>query len=317
MLFGWVMPDMLGKIGNWAVFSLILSVLVLMSGCVSREFSFGGEGTDEERAGPPHGKDLPKTGRGSQGENLTIAFISVGQGDAILLNKGNFSALIDGGKSGSGRAILGELNKTGDLSIELIVATHPDSDHIGGLSEVMKTSNFSIVWDSEVSEETKSYLEYSNLSKQGKISYPKAGDQFNYSGISFTVLNPQKGGQFGEKNENSIVVLVSYGEIDILLTGDCEGECEKALLESVPDIDILKVAHHGGKYSTGEAFLARARPEVSVISVGKNPYGHPTNETIGRLRAVGSEILRTDESGTIALSTDGRSVFLGRKTILN
>ncbi len=299
-----------GKSEKPAVFPILLLSLILLSGCVSKEFSFVEDGTDEELAGPPNGKDLPKTGGGLQGENLTILFISVGQGDAILLNRGNFSVLIDGGKPGSGGIVLEEIRATGDNSLELIVATHPDSDHIGGLPEVMKALNFSDVWDSEVSEDTKSYLAYSNISKQGKISYPKAGDRFNYSWIILTILNPSREGNLGEKNENSIVVLVSYGEIEILLTGDCEGGCERAITGQVPDIDILKVAHHGSKYATGEEFLGRARPELSVISVGKNSYGHPANETIGRLEKFGSKVLRTDENGTITIRTDGKRIYL-------
>ena len=306
-----------GKSGKPAVFAILLLSLILLSGCVSKEFSFAGGlpdgaldgGIVSEPGGEPAGPSSSEVRARGHWENLTIRFISVGQGDAMLLNKGNFSALIDGGKPGSGKTIIEAINGTEDTSLELIVATHPDSDHIGGLPEVMKALNFSDVWDSGVPEETKAYLSYSEEAGRGNVIYPKAGDRFNYSGIILTVLNPPKEGNFGEKNENSVVVLVSYGEIDILLTGDCEGGCEDAISGKVPDVEILKVAHHGSKYATGRGFLLRARPEISVISVGKNSYGHPANETIGRLKDAGSEILRTDEAGTITIATDGTAIF--------
>ncbi|MFH0961131.1 MAG: MBL fold metallo-hydrolase [archaeon] len=242
------------------------------------------------------------------GENLTVRFISVGQGDAILLNKGNFSVLVDGGKAGSEEAIFLEMNSTGDRSIELVVATHPDSDHIGGLTGVLRECNFTNVWDSGIAEDTESYRSYISQANRGNLAYPKRGDFFNFSGIEISILNPGKGAGGLEKNENSVVLWIKYGSFSLLLTGDCEGSCETEL--AVPDVDVLKVAHHGSKYATSAKFVSIARPELSVISVGlRNPYGHPANETIKRLEAVGSNVLRTDLDGTVVLTTDGKNGF--------
>lgn len=264
----------------------VLIAAVLLAGCVSRA---------------PEG--------GQQALNLTIRFIDVGQGDAALLSLGNLSILVDGGKSGSEDRIFSELNSTGDGTLELVVATHPDSDHIGGLAGVLSAANFSKeVWDSGTEEDSKSYLAYLAAAGKGKISFPKKGAVFNYSGLVLTVLNP--GGTLSEeKNENSIVILATYGKLDLLLTGDCEGSCESAL--APPDVEVLKVAHHGSRYATGAAFLAAAKPEISVISVGKNSYGHPSGETIARLEAAGSRVMRTDQLGTIVIVTDGENVWAG------
>jgi beta-lactamase superfamily II metal-dependent hydrolase len=138
------------------------------------------------------------------------------------------------------------------------------------------------------------------------------GQKFTLDGVTITIINPTQPLTFGDTNDDSVVLMVSYGAVDFLITGDCEGPCENAVVSSglKVDAEILKVGHHGSKTSTSQGLLTAVTPEVAVISVGQgNRYGHPYASTLSRLDSNGITYYRTDLYGTIVIETDGSSLY--------
>ncbi len=255
-------------------------------------------------------------GRKKQGEvkgdrkeeaRAEVIFLDVGQGDAILIRKGWSQILIDGG---DGRDILnrlGEFMPLGDRKVELVVATHPDEDHMGGLIKVLEYYEVGEILESGIECEKDMCGKWEGLAAaEGSIILDaKMGQEISMGeDVSLTVLYPFAeiaGKKFKNANEASLVLKAKVGGRSYLLAGDIEEDVEKELARSNLDLkaDVLKVSHHGSKSATSVEFLMRARPGQAVISVGKNPYGHPTEEVLTRLRNMNIEILRTDEAGSI------------------
>lgn len=237
-------------------------------------------------------------------EPLRIIFLDVGQGDAILITEGDTQVLIDGGAES--RQLLGQLGRFvpfWDHRIETVIATHPDADHIGGIASMIRryqvSSFFSNGAESEspVLADLKRSLEQSSETEQSVLG---AGSRFIFpGGAELAVLFPEGGAAAAlkETNDGSIVARLSYGQSSFLFTGDLPHE--EAVLPDIGPAQVLKVAHHGSKYSTSDAWLDRVKPAAAVISVGKNRYGHPSEEVLRRLETAGAEVLRTDEIGNI------------------
>lgn len=242
--------------------------------------------------------------------DLTVTFLDVGQGDAILISQGNNQMLIDGGKNG--KIVLEKLGKHipfWDRNIEAVIATHPDQDHIGGLIDVAKAYNISAVLETGAQSDSQTYKSWEESVNNGKIEKIEAGRgisiNFPYGGAKAEILYPSLSAELLDKssaNQYSVVIKLNSGENSFLFTGDLPSEKESDLINNKGDISasILKVAHHGSKYSTSEEFLNAVKPEEAVISVGKNnSYGHPSPEIIERLLKHSAKIWRTDEIGDI------------------
>lgn len=241
--------------------------------------------------------------------DLKVIFLDVGQGDAILISQGGNQILIDGGKSGkTALEKLGKYIPFWDRTIEVLVATHPDQDHIGGLIDVAKTYNIETVLETGAKSDSqtfKAWEEEINKKPARKVEAMK-GAVVKFPGGSeakilypFSPVNPE---DKSNSNQYSVVIKLTMGENSFLFTGDLPAGQELPLMDSQVDIksDILKVAHHGSKYSTSDEFLGAVRPAEAVISAGKNnTYGHPAEEVLERLRKRGIKIWRTDESGDI------------------
>ena len=239
--------------------------------------------------------------------HLQVIFLDVGQGDSILIQKGTRQILIDGGPSGKV-----ELTKLGkhlpyfDREIELVIATHPDKDHIGGLIEVARNYKIDRVLLTGAEKDTEVYKEWKDVLSYNKIETLEVwrGAEVKFEDINMKIIHPQAkvDPSVGEANDKSIVARLDYGENSFLFTGDIESGAEKEILENGEnvDVDVLKVAHHGSKYSSSEAFLDAASPDEAVISVGaNNSYGHPTEAVLNALRDRNIKIFRTDELGDI------------------
>jgi competence protein ComEC len=244
----------------------------------------------------------------SQKQELTVNFIDVGQGDAILISQGNKQILIDGGPDG--QKLLEKLGKYipfWDRNIEVVIATHPDQDHIDGLIDAMKTYSIGEVIDNSEdadSEVYKKYLEIIGEKNVPRIKGQKGMDIKISDDANLEILNPGDNLDNNPKDTNadSIVAKLVYGENSFLFTGDFPIEKEPELISKNIDLksNVLKVAHHGSKYATSADFLDKVAPQDAIISVGKNNrYGHPASETLDRLNAKKIRILRTDEAGDI------------------
>jgi len=243
--------------------------------------------------------------------NLTITFIDVGQGDSELITSPSGEVmLIDAGESDQPLKIISVANEKSVKSFDVIVISHPHSDHIGGMSYIISHYPVDQVIDSGYPHTTKVYENILNLVDKRNISYRvvRNGDIVDFDpNVKVEVLNPQNI-WFDDINDNSVVLKITYGKVSFLLPGDSENEAEQVYAKQLDHIDILKVGHHGSKTSTGSYLLNKIYPDVSIISVGKdNSYGHPSIVTLNNLARSHSEIYRTDVNGDITVTTDGNN----------
>ena len=244
----------------------------------------------------------------SQTGQLSVHFIDVGQGDAILIDYGDYEVLIDGGNPSPG--VVSYLNNYVDGALEVMVATHVHADHIGGLIAVLGAFDVQQIWYNGDTTTTQTYTNFMNAvqAEGAEAHIAGRGDEIHVGGLTFKVLNPVD--LTGTTNNNSVVLELSYGQVDFLFEGDAEQEAEASMIAAglIPDVEILKVGHHGSRTASSAAFLAAAKPEVAVYMAGTgNSYGHPHAETIAALQAIGATIYGTDVNGNIVVTTDGQT----------
>jgi len=262
---------------------------------------------------------------------LHLIVCNVGQGDAILLTHGFDQVLVDGGPNDKVLGCLARHMPFWDREIEVVVNTHPENDHLRGLVSVIQRYTVkqliinSQFQDSEVFNQFQQVV----LTKKISVHSPKQGEKIKIGGLELAVLWPDqargdialwtnpllaKEVVLGAKtkkenpNESAIVLEAKYGKFRALLTGDIPDKIESLVVnycqavDCASPVDVLKVSHHGSKTSTTQAFLAYFQPKEAIISVGANSFGHPTQEVLDRLTAVGSKILRTDLRGDVEIT---------------
>ncbi|MEW6605308.1 MAG: lamin tail domain-containing protein, partial [Thermoproteota archaeon] len=251
-------------------------------------------------------------------DELKLVVIDVGQGlsELIILPNGK-TMLIDGGDRNQGDAVLSALQENGVDSLDVVVATHPHSDHIGGMIDVLNTIEVRKVLDSGQIHTTQTFEDYLDAidSNQIPLASVHEGDTIDLDpAVQLEVLNPPTTLLDGaddeeEFNNNSVVIKLTYGEFTAILPGDMEEENEARLASSSVDLDadVLVAGHHGSRTASTSAFLNAVSPAVVLISLGAgNTYGHPHQEALDRMEAAGTQhILMTDIDGTITITTTG------------
>lgn len=242
------------------------------------------------------------------GHEMQVHFIDVGQGDSILIESpSGKTMLIDGGVKGAGQQIVSYLKELGINKLDIVVATHPDADHIGGLIPVLDNMTIEQFYDSGKVHTSQTFEEMLTRIDEKNISYhvPKIGDDIEFDkDVNVKVLNAND--QATDNNDASIVLKMTYGNVSFLLTGDAGVALEKEMLQYDVKATVLKAGHHGSNTSSSEEFIQAVKPEVTILSYGEdNKYGHPHAEIVDRLQAIGSKIYATADLGTITVSTDG------------
>jgi competence protein ComEC len=253
---------------------------------------------------------LGSLARGDGVDSLQVSFIDVGQGDSIWVHASDGTdVLIDGGRPGAGPTVVAHLQDGGIDDIDVMVLSHGHDDHIGGLIDVLRSAIpvECVIYNGQDTEtDTYATLRAEMEDRSLTPTPAEIGQSYTWGAIEASVLNPQQV-RIGDPNNDSVVLLIAYGQVDFLLTGDIEEPAEQAILDSGTPVaaEVLKVAHHGSSSSSGSAFLQAVGAEVAVVSVGDNSYGHPAQEVLERLRGLGAEVFRTDRDGTVVVTTDG------------
>ncbi|MEH7430142.1 ComEC/Rec2 family competence protein [Priestia megaterium] len=247
-------------------------------------------------------------------KTMKVHYIDVGQGDSIYIKAPNGEdILIDGGNKGKGNAVVSYLKKQKVDDIEVLISTHPDADHIGGLDEVINASKVENVYAPKVGNNTQAYKDFLNAVKKKKLTIKtaQASVKLPVKDVNAQIVGPTKTYANSDLNDWSAVVHMIYKKNTFLFIGDAEtkAEAEADMIKAKKTLraDVLKVGHHGAKTSTSKNFLDAVKPKYAVISVGKNSYGHPTSQVVNLLKNSKASILRTDQSGTISITGDGTS----------
>lgn len=242
---------------------------------------------------------------------LTALTLDVGQGESVILTSGGETALVDCGSSNSykdpGGLAADTLHSMGVRELSAVVVTHYHADHTNGLYEVLRRIPVQTIYLPDIEDEygVRERLVSLAEEKGAQVTYVTKETADSLGDTVLTIYPPVQSG--GDLNELGLTALASAGDFDLLITGDMSGSTEKKLVETyaLPDIEVLVVSHHGSRYSSNIRFLKAVMPEAAVISVGDNNYGHPSEETLQRLLAVGADIWRTDQQGTIRITVNG------------
>ena len=288
------------------------------------------ETTPEETATPTP-TETPTPEPTKEAGEMKVHFLDVGQGDGIVVEIENrWNILIDGGSTNKNELgkyqLLPYLKSRGISRLDGIYVSHTDEDHISGVRELLefvekdltslRIENLILPKWSDI-QENKNYRELTELAESAgvRVLTVKAGDEIRYGTVRLKVLWPESTASGKEVNEDAMVLEMISKDFKGLFTGDIGADTEKKLLAAggLEDVDCLKVGHHGSRYSTTEAFLEKIKPEVAIISCSlTNTYGHPSPETVERLKAAGSQVEYTMKNGAITVETDGKKLKIGR-----
>lgn len=247
-----------------------------------------------------------------------VHMIDVGQGDSILIQTKEKAVLIDAGERDQGQTVCDYLKSAGVNKLDLVIATHPHSDHIGGLADVLTQIRTEEILMPELSDEmvptTSSFQRLLTAVEKEDVRAVAAEPGLVYDlggGVSLTVLAPVK--DYDNLNNYSVVCRLDCGQTSFLFTGDAEKQVEQDLLDAGANLqaDVLKAGHHGSSTSSGDAFLDAVRPKIAAISCGQNnDYGHPHKEVMTSFSQRGITVCRTDLQGTVIFSTDGTDIVV-------
>ena len=253
-------------------------------------------------------------------KNTELYFLNVGQGDGeLIVFPNDIKTLIDAGPANKAAEEFSYLFSPFNRYIDLVILTHPELDHFGGLIDVIKRYKVgAFIFNGEI-KDSNGFGDLEKIIQENKIQtiVLSGGDKIKYLENYFDVLSPLKDSSSVATNENGLVLKLTSQNLKALFSADIGEKTENDLIKKYGDYlksDILKVAHHGSKFSSSENFLAMVLPKISIFEVGKNSYGHPNDIVIERLKNLGSKIFRTDENGTIKISIDSGKLNVYNKT---
>ncbi len=291
------------------IYKIFIGLLLcgfLIAGCASTTNSTPATATVSSTPAPTY-----TVGGTTTAGTLRVSVLDVGQGDSILIQSpAGKTMLVDAGDTDAGSRVVAGLKARGVTSLDAAVASHAHADHIGGYQAVLSQFSVGTFYDSGYPSTSSIYENLLTTIDKKNIKFitPTAGQTIDLDpDVRIDVLSPD-GKNTGEIHDNMLVLRLSYGSTSFLLTGDMPDTLEKQIASSFKPTTVLKVGHHGSRTSSSAAFLTAIKPEVAIISVGAgNSYGHPTGEALGRLQTVGAKVYRTDQAGTVTVTTDGNT----------
>lgn len=242
---------------------------------------------------------------------LVVHFIDIGQGDATLIICGESAMLIDSGDSGKGTFLQNYLQKQGITKLDYLILTHPDADHIGAAPVIITKFEIDTVFMSNYTKDNMTYRKLIQALDDKRLNYsvPVPGEEYSLGNAVFRIAAPN--GNYSNPNDASVALVLTHGENSFLFTGDAEETAENDILASGIDVraDVYQAGHHGSRTSSGQEFLDAVSPEYAVISCASdNEYGHPHAQTLNRFRAMGIQLFRTDEQGSLVATSDGKTI---------
>ena len=240
---------------------------------------------------------------------LKIYYLDVGQADSILIDSNNEYMLIVGGNNNDGPLLVKYFQELGIKDIKYIVGTHPHEDHIGGIDEVINNFNINQIFIPNAITTTKTFDDLLDSIEKKNLTFTVPTINNTYTLGESIIKIIYTGTDTSDLNNSSIILKLTYKKTSYLFTGDATNITEKKILNKDIKSDVLKIGHHGSKYSSTENFIKKVNPKYAIISVGKgNKYGHPNIETINLLNKYNIKTYRTDELGTILLTSDGNNI---------
>ncbi|MDV5112060.1 ComEC/Rec2 family competence protein [Clostridium perfringens] len=260
------------------------------------------------------GIDLTQDSKVPKDSKLMISYMDVGQGDAAYIKVNGNDILIDAGPRSNSKELLEQLKAKNIDDFELVIATHPHEDHIGGMVDVFKEYEVKAFYSPKITHTTKTYENLVKAVKDEglKTKELKGGTVIDLGeGAKFEVFTPQKS-EYEELNDYSPIMKLSFGDTSYLFTGDAEKLAEEEALAKYKtslDSDVIKFGHHGSSSSSSNAFIEAVSPKYGIISCAKdNKYGHPHRETLDIIKKYNIKTFRTDTDGEIILTSDGKSI---------
>ena len=258
---------------------------------------------------------LPVTETFKETENtLDITYLDVGQADSILIQNEGHNMLIDAGNNEDGPLLVQYFKEQNITKFDYLITTHPHEDHIGGMDDIINNFDIEKIYMPDVTTTTKTFLDVLKAIEKKNMTYdvPNINQNFTLGNTLFQVI--YTGNDKKNLNNSSIILKATFKNTSYLFTGDATSEVEKKILNKDIQATVLKVGHHGSKYSTTTDFLNKVNPKYAIISVGKNnSYNHPNQVTINKLEKKNIEIHRTDQEGSIFLKSDGKTINITSK----
>jgi competence protein ComEC len=248
---------------------------------------------------------------------IEVHFIDVGQGDCILIETGSNAMLIDAGENNQGAAVLEYLTNQNIMKLDYVIGTHPHSDHIGGLDTIIQPLQVNKIIMPDITHSTDTFEDVLEVIEKKELTITKAvaGDQYTLGNATFQIISPNSD-SYGDINNYSVGIKLTFGDTSFLFTGDAEELSEKEMLNRGFDLssDVIKLGHHGSEYSSSSDFLDAVNPEYAVISVGiDNQYNHPHEATLQAMKDRSIKVYRTDLQGSIVFASDGNHISVNTK----
>lgn len=286
--------------------SLLMALFLVIFGSI---FYF----LEPSQANPNIPTPTPETMQANQeiqdGEKLQIWFLDVGQADSILIQNGDANMLIDAGNNEDGKKLVSYFQSLGIESFQYVIGTHAHEDHIGGMDDIIDNFDIDTFYMPDAITTTATFESVLDSLEAKNIAFqtPSIDSIFKLGNATIDVL--YVGTDDSDLNNTSIVLKLTYGNTSVLFMGDAEKEVETIIEKKDISADVLKVGHHGSNTSSSKTFLEKVNPSYAIISVGTgNSYGHPSNTTIQNLENQNIQIYRTDENGTIIMTSDGTNI---------